>query len=298
MLSEFGGIGNLTFCKLNISSKQDVDVEQVGIIPIYSIEQIGDMSSYDWYLLFSEDNASEIYFKLIYDLRVEPTKIHAKEGVFQTEMNRIYKPSSKWSNIANKINIQGGFSNIALQAQVYDCMEYIAKRGIKGDIVNLGVWKGWSMKYFLLLLDHFGLSDKKVIGFDTFDGFVRSGGNDVYDVFFEGSFKGVNIEEVRNELLPHKNFEFIIGDVAETIHQANFENGVCLTLFDMDDYTPTACALDMIYKATNDRGFLIHDHFSMDTSGATCIGQRIAADEYNAVNYMLNISGTNIFQKI
>jgi hypothetical protein len=262
-------------------------------------------SGFDHFFIPSHRNAARYTLNLIVDHGINPLRIHLAKGLFSYEHNNIFKTDNHWATISKTIQIEGGLVSDTLLAQVYDCMKYIAHNNIDGDIVNLGVYKGWSMKYMLLLLDHFNLQHKSVIGFDTFDGFIISDKKDVFSnsspdhAIESDNYKGIRPDDVSKSLQPFTNFQLVKGDISVTLKDISFPKGICLALFDMDDYTPTATSLPIIYSNTNKGGFFVNDHYTMSScnEALSCIGQRIAVDEFVADHVMLNLSGTNIFMK-
>ena len=258
---------------------------------------------FDRFFVVDQNCAARYFLEIIERGRVSPTRIYLSNMILGGEHNLIYRKNNLWNNFVDSA-IEGGFNTangVTLLSHIYDCVERLKVSNIPGDIVNLGVWKGWSMKFFLNLLDHFQM-DKRVIGFDTFDGFVVSDRNDVQSLTQDGravseKFKGVRVEDVEGNLRPYANYRLVKGDASQTVKDFKFENGICLALFDMDDYTPTIRTLPVIFDNLATGGFILHDHYNVPSCQVAAIGQRIAMDEFLSKTYMLNLSGTNVFQK-
>ncbi len=235
--------------------------------------------------------------------------------------NRIYLPPSAWDDRAcrddgllaaglekAKAEVQGeGLSSEELASHIIDCLSFIKRNGIPGDIVNLGVYRGWSAQFIAEIRDRVGLSDRSVWCFDTFNGFVRNAAShyDSFIEFMETSYgiggtvhTDTSIEYVRNRLSPYKNIELIQGNISETIGVMSGRR-IAFALFDMDDYTPTSVALDPVYSSLSHGGFIVHDHYSYPSCARGGVyGQRKAMREFMKTHRMFNLSGTNVFQKI
>jgi len=295
--------GSVLACEQESFIGKCLGTSDSGSIPVIDSRKISADDKYDRYYILTTNKPAEYALKLVKEMNVNPAVITIQQSVFSLEENNIYKEDNKYSEISSLIKIEGslnGLTSRALVAHIYDCVKHIASNNIKGDIVNLGVYRGWSMKYFLLLLEHFGLSDRTVIGFDTFDGFTQGGELDVYyNIGGYDGFRGISTDIVNANLAPFKNYRLVKGDIVETIKDVSFPNGISLALFDMDDYTPTMAALPAVHANTNPGGFIVHDHYNMMScpENLTCVGQRLAMDEFLKTNYMFNLSGTNIFIK-
>lgn len=102
---------------------------------------------------------------------------------------------------------------------------------------------------------------RKILGFDTFSGFVRVSSEDgTADVMQAGSFatvqgyrehleKALATHEIESPLAHVRRFEIHDGDIAETMPRylaAHPEVIVALVYFDLDLYQPTRSVLDAI----------------------------------------------------
>ncbi len=261
--------------------------------------------SFHRYLVLSSERAHEHFFHLVYDCKVKLDKIVMTGSLGNPDLIHhdpdFYKHGKEAAGIARSISIDGGL-NPSIKYYIYDAIEYISKTGIPGDIANYGVLHGWSMKYILTLLEHFGMSDRIVYGFETFDGFVGSGGHDNFQVVHGPTYKGATIDVVSASLAQHRNFALIQGDITKMSAGVDFSfpNGLSLALFDMDDYSPTAVTLQYAYDTMSRGGVMIHDHYTCSTmyDNLSCAGQRIAMDEFLKETFMLNVSGSNFFLKV
>lgn len=164
-----------------------------------------------------------------------------------------------------------------------------------GNIVECGVYKGQSLALFYKLLETYcpGDSLKRIIGFDTFEGFVslhkNDGPKDDSRAKFEGGWNSkdflstlqstLNLMQQDSYLPRLKRVELIQGDVANTIPEFVEKNpGLRISLLnlDLDLYEPTKIALEYLYPLVVSGGVVILDEYAM----AGFPGESKAYDEY------------------
>lgn len=166
---------------------------------------------------------------------------------------------------------------------------------LPGSIVELGVFKGASFMTFLKLCDIHCAGDtlKKVIGFDTFSGFVgidekdgkenekrdlKKGGFNAED-FLPVLGGAIALEKADSFIPRFSRAELVKGDVAETVPRYVTENpGLRISLLhlDMDLYEPTKVALEYLYPKVVPGGVVLLDEYGM----ADFPGESAAFDEY------------------
>jgi hypothetical protein len=153
---------------------------------------------------------------------------------------------------------------------------------LPGSIVECGVFKGQSLGLFCKLLETFcpGDSLKKLIGFDTFEGFVSLhkkdgpadesraktvGGWNSID-FLPTLQKSIALMQDDSYLPRLKRIELIKGDVRETIPRFVQENPgfrISLLNLDLDLYEPTKTALEFLFPLVVPGGIVILDEYAM-----------------------------------
>jgi hypothetical protein len=153
---------------------------------------------------------------------------------------------------------------------------------LPGSIVELGVFKGASFMTFLKLCDVHCAGDtlKKVIGFDTFSGFVRlddkDGEENAQRDLVTGGFNGkhflpilraaIEVERVDSFIPRFNRAELIEGDVLETVPEYVRKNpGLRISLLhlDLDLYEPTRVALEHLYPRVVPGGVVLLDEYAM-----------------------------------
>lgn len=148
---------------------------------------------------------------------------------------------------------------------------------LPGHIVECGVYKGASIIRFATFRDILENSySRKIIGFDMFGKFPRSG--DKNDIDFVNNFEnagGYGIPKTELEkVFSHKefsNYEFIEGDISVTIPEyikTHPELKISLLHIDVDIYEPSKIILENLYERVVKDGIIIFDDYSI-VPGAT-----------------------------
>lgn len=164
-------------------------------------------------------------------------------------------------------------------------VQYVVQRGILGDIVECGVWKGGSMMAVARTLQESGVSDRNLHLYDTFEGMSAPTREDL-------NFKGesaaelgkkssyvwpCNLDEVKRNLqttgYPMERMFFIKGKVEETIPE-QAPARIALLRLDTDWYESTYHELLHLYPRITPNGVLIIDDYGH------WAGARKAVDAY------------------
>ncbi|NQY06764.1 MAG: class I SAM-dependent methyltransferase [Flavobacteriaceae bacterium] len=164
---------------------------------------------------------------------------------------------------------------------IIQAIKHIKHNNIKGDLVECGVWKGANLVLMQNMLEHLSLDNKKIYGYDTFEGMSDSSEFDVdfqdrewttFSKTIKRDEKVVNawcvagIELVRklyNEFTnENNNLELIKGDVIETLEkEANLPDKISLLRLDTDFYESTKKELEVLYPRLQKGGILIIDDY-------------------------------------
>ena len=167
--------------------------------------------------------------------------------------------------------------------------------GLPGCVVECGVFKGASLLTFTKLIEILcpGDSLKRVIGFDTFEGFPSLSEKDGPADLRRGKIQGgwnskdfypfleriVNITQQDSMIPRFKRVELVKGDACRTIPdyvQRNPGLRISLLHLDMDIYEPTMAALKYLYPLVVPGGIVLLDEYGMDGFP----GESKAFDEY------------------
>jgi hypothetical protein len=248
-------------------------------------------------------HAIRIYEFLVEHFGIEPRKILMDPANWR---NRDYTADPEVWNLYMGVpgSIRGGLSSFEVCAHLWDGLKYVFDRNIPGDLVNLGVYQGWSIYFMALIRDHFHQQHRKIVAFDTFSGWSQP--SHPLDQFAPGAgrfvpghtlHKDTCLALVEENVSGFPNIELLQGDVRTTLGTFKCES-VALALFDMDDYTPTQATLGPMYERLAPGGVFLHDHYSYASLGTYCTwGQRRAMQEFLAAHPMFNLTGTNLFLK-
>ena len=170
-------------------------------------------------------------------------------------------------------------------------------RDLPGSIVECGVFKGSSLMTFVKLLDIYSPGDtlRRVIGFDTFTGFVgldaKDGQPDTRRDKVVGGFNSVDFKPAleraiaiakSDSMIPRfSRVELVEGDVVKTLPafvKANPGLRISLLHLDVDLYEPTLAALECLYPLVVPGGIVLLDEYGMEGFP----GESAAFDEYFA----------------
>jgi len=172
---------------------------------------------------------------------------------------------------------------------LYRSVRYVANRGIPGDFVECGVWRGGSCmlmaQTLLSCTGELSSIDRTIYLYDTFTGMTEPGDEDVIawngrsvrERFERFASWAVTREEVEANLrgtgYPPERLVFVEGDIVDTLDSVRPET-IALLRLDTDWYASTAAELDALYPLLVPGGVIIIDdygHFK---------GARKAVDEY------------------
>jgi len=146
---------------------------------------------------------------------------------------------------------------------------------LPGDIVECGVLNGGGLFYWARLLQVFNpLSQRKVIGFDTFEGYPETmkGKQDkrTSDAFIKTTrYTGALPEEIMKtaaSLGLDRWIELVKGDATKTINEYVQKNPgfrAALLNLDFDIYEPTLAALENLYPLVVPGGIVVFDEYAV-----------------------------------
>ena len=178
--------------------------------------------------------------------------------------------------------------------ELVNAVRYVVGRGIDGDFVECGVWRGGSAMAMALTLMELGRSDRDLHLYDTFEGMSAPTAADISidgkpaDTKFRDRQLSVDssdwcrspIDEVQANLAttgyPAERLHFIKGKVEDTIPDAMPAGPIGILRLDTDWYESTRHELEHLYPQLVQGGVLIIDDYGHWE------GARKAVDEYLA----------------
>lgn len=206
----------------------------------------------------------------------------------QTEQDRVILDAVRTYTMTGAQRVQS----------LIDAVRYCARRGMPGDFVECGVWRGGSVLAMILTLRGLGVDDRDIWLYDTFEGMTMPGEHDVSPVEqpalatwqasadknerpWANLFRPdiFNEDMVRRMLLstgyPEARLHFVKGPVEQTI-PASIPERIALLRLDTDWYESTRHELEHLYPRLESAGVLIIDDYGHWE------GCRKAVDEYFA----------------
>ena len=177
-------------------------------------------------------------------------------------------------------------------------IQQIDNNDLEGDFVECGVWKGGNLILFQKMIEKLKIKNRKIYGFDTFEGMSDPTDNDVYVGGLFGDFKAKdcmksqkkdikldNIHAYAPIEIVEQNFKLntenknnlilIKGKVEDTLKvSSNIPEKISILRLDTDWYESTKAELEVLYPRLVKNGVLIIDDYGEWS------GSRKATNEY------------------
>lgn len=147
------------------------------------------------------------------------------------------------------------------------CVTDVLQRGVPGDLIETGVWRGGATIFMRGILAAHGDTDRTVWVADSFEGLPKPSGNheaDRDDIHWRFSELAVSEEEVRANFERYELLDdrvcFLKGYFQDTLADAPIEQ-LSVARLDGDMYESTIVALEALYPKLAIGGYLIVDDF-------------------------------------
>lgn len=179
---------------------------------------------------------------------------------------------------------------------LYNAIGYLINRGVVGDFVECGVWRGGSLMVIALSLLKKGVNSRNIYAYDTFRGTTAPTSEDyqlfdgreasaLYDRARRKDDRGwltwISLSEVEANLAtthyPRERIIFVKGEVEKTIPQAAPDK-IALLRLDTDWYASTKHELTHLFPRIAQNGVILIDDYGHWN------GSKKAVDEYFASN--------------
>ena len=179
------------------------------------------------------------------------------------------------------------------RASLLQAVEHIVRRGIAGDIVECGVWRGGSAMLCAHMLQRAGDTRRNIYLYDTFEGMAAPTEKDVDAAglidtkeIWKRSQTGdhndwcyASLDDVRRNMastgLPASRTVFVKGKVEDTL-PGTLPDSIALLRLDTDWHDSTVAELTHLYPLLSPGGVLVVDDYGQWQ------GQRTALDEFLA----------------
>jgi hypothetical protein len=147
---------------------------------------------------------------------------------------------------------------------VRKCVEDVLARGVPGDLIETGVWRGGTTIFMRALLKVHGVTDRTVWVADSFEGMpAPASADDGMDLTHQ-RYLCVSLEEVKRNFerfgLLDERVRFLKGWFADTLPAAPIDKLAVLRL-DGDLYSSTMDVLRSLYHKVSPGGYVIVDDY-------------------------------------
>lgn len=144
------------------------------------------------------------------------------------------------------------------------CVESAVQRGVPGDVMECGAWRGGAAMFMRGILKAYGIADRQVWVADSFEGLPKpkdaTDGWDLTDLdYLKVSLEQVQANFARFDLLDAQ-VRFLKGWFSDTLPTAPVDQLAVLRL-DGDMYSSTTDTLRAMYPKVSQGGFVIVDDY-------------------------------------
>lgn len=185
-------------------------------------------------------------------------------------------------------------TSIERMYSLYSSVRYVLEKGLEGDFVECGVWRGGSAMMIAKMLASRNITERKIYLYDTFEGMSAPTDMDVtQDGERAGALlqSGINdkensvwclagIDDVKQNMArtgyAQEQIVFVAGKVEDTLPAQVPTGKIALLRLDTDWYESTKHELEILFPLLVDHGILLIDDYGHWK------GCRKAVDEYFA----------------
>lgn len=149
-----------------------------------------------------------------------------------------------------------------------NCIIDVLRRGVPGDLIETGVWRGGATIFMRAMLKSHGVTDRIVWAADSFAGLPRPEPErfpvDAGDQHHELDFLAISLDEVKTNFarfgLLDDQVRFLVGWFRDTLPTAPIDQLAVLRL-DGDMFESTIEALRALYPRLSVGGYVIVDDY-------------------------------------
>jgi hypothetical protein len=152
---------------------------------------------------------------------------------------------------------------------VQNCVEEIIARGVSGDLVETGVWRGGTTILMRAILKAHGITDVAVWCADSFEGMPKPTATDLKaqaeSDFSDRDYLAVSLDEVKANFerfgLLDDQVKFLKGWFCDTLPAAPIQR-IALLRLDGDLYSSSMDTLKYLYPKVSPGGYVIVDDYN------------------------------------
>ncbi|TSD93146.1 hypothetical protein FOS14_23755 [Skermania sp. ID1734] len=161
-------------------------------------------------------------------------------------------------------------TGVARMKNLQFCVEDVLARGIPGDFIETGVWRGGSCIFMRGILAAYGVNDRRVWVADSFEGLPPPDPSkypaDAGDALYTYSQLAVSKEDVQQNFrrygLLDDQVVFLKGFFRDTLPTAPISQ-LAIVRLDGDMYESTMDGLNNLYPKLSEGGYLIVDDYAL-----------------------------------
>ena len=169
---------------------------------------------------------------------------------------------------------------------LFQSLCYLEKKGIPGDIVECGVWKGGACMLSAETLKTYHSEKRKIWLYDTFEGMTEPTGEDLIassgQAVSERSPQGwwaVSEDEVKKNMLKthYTSWDTVKGDVLDTLDSFALPENIALLRLDTDWYESTKKEMEVLFPLLIKGGILLLDDYGHFKGAAKGVDEYFAS---------------------
>lgn len=212
----------------------------------------------------SPEDPRELYMDLMKKSVANTIYLDAYETAWSSKLNReqLRKKGRDWPSVAHTM------IGIQRLENIQTCLCDILEKGIPGDCVETGVWRGGATIFMRAILKAYQAKDRRVWVADSFAGLPRPDVEqyplDVFSDHYMNSYLSVSLKTVQNNFqrygLLDDQVVFLEGWFKDTLPTAPIEK-IALLRLDGDLYESTMDALVHLYDKVSVGGYIIVDDY-------------------------------------
>jgi O-methyltransferase len=183
------------------------------------------------------------------------------------------------------------------------CVTDVVERGIPGDLVETGVWRGGAVIFMRAILKALGDRDRVVWAVDSFEGLPKPGSSnhtaDAADTLSEfNAYLGVSLDQVKSNFarygLLDDQVQFVKGWFRDSLPSVPIHQIAVLRL-DGDMYESTMDVLENLYSKVSVGGYVIVDDYGVYESCREAI--RDFRNKYHIEDEIKTIDWSGVYWK-
>ena len=235
----------------------------------------------------------------------------------RSELETVRKHADQFGDTTREIiNFVSPFTMTSVEriSHLVDSVRYVHSNGIKGSIVECGVWRGGSMMAVARCL--MGLNDRSrdLYLFDTFEGMPPPSDEDVEhsgrkaaeilaeqdraeerNVWAYSPFEDV-LSNMKKTGYPVDKIHFVQGKVEDTVPEQAPE-AIALLRLDTDWYESTKHELEHLYDRISPRGILIIDDYGWWKGSRKAVDEFFASRPFKPLLHRIDESGRSVIKE-